>query len=788
MRSRSRVRLGMAASALLMNGLFLFATCAGDVMVVEDGRARAVICAPARVLAADDAAISVEEPRRPPAEAEFRRQQLRKAIEDLARCLKKMSGAQVEIVPGPPLPEAGPLPLCVGELAEQVFGPPAKSAPYRQGFRVVVSPRGIGLMGESDLAASYAVYELLDRLGCRWFMPTEMGECIPELKSVTLPEMDFSSAPGTIYRGIWYADDDYKRRNRLGGLVLAASHALDSYLSPQQLEKHLEWIAVVQGKPAPPAIKWTRPEIADALAEHLIDSIGRTGVRSLSLSPEDTVSFDESEDPRFDAGDIDPILGTASVTDRLMVLCNRVADRVTAKYPDTLFGMIAYVNYTRAPVREKVHPSLVPVIAPITYSRAHPITDDGEPNNRAFRALIEGWGKAARMIGCYFYGYNLAEMAAPNPMITKWSVDVPYILRHGCQFFQPETSTNFESSMHALYLGPRLAWEPQRNPQEIIDDLHARFYGHAAKEMGAYWHFIDDAWVKTPEYSGAGHGYIRRFTPEVMKKARELLNAGMQAARGTLEKARVTLAHEAFSQFELYMKMRYDLNEGRWGKLDSEAERWIGKHHALAERYRPQCAFTARTYGAGGIWGSDNGVDFFVQYYKGTYDDAARIARFYNVLNPQPLRRWRYQADADRKGEALGWSKPDFDDRPWKETDVAAETWSTLGYHNTFGRMWYRASVPIPSAGPGRKTFLWIGATDGSARVFLNGVHVPFTGARGQKADEFAGFCQPASFDITAAVKADAANQITILCERVACNEIGVGGLLAPVAVYAEKP
>ena len=43
------------------------------------------------------------------------------------------------------------------------------------------SAKGVGLFGESDLASSYAVYELLDRLGCRWFIPSAMGEVIPTL-------------------------------------------------------------------------------------------------------------------------------------------------------------------------------------------------------------------------------------------------------------------------------------------------------------------------------------------------------------------------------------------------------------------------------------------------------------------------------------------------------------------------------------------------------------------------------------------------------------------------------
>jgi hypothetical protein len=470
-----------------------------------------------------------------------------------------------------------------------------------------------------------------------------------------------------------------------------------------------------------------------------------------------------------------------------MVLCNRVAQKVTAKYPDELFGMLAYVNYTRPPVREKVHPNIVPQIAPITYSRAHPMTDDRVPGNIALRHAIEGWGKAARMISIYFFGHFLAEQSAPNPMITKWSVDVPFVLKNNCQFFQPETDSVFETTMHALYLGPRLAWNPSLKPEDIIADLNTRFYGNAAKEMAAYWSYVDNVWVDTPEYSGAGAGHLRRFTPERMAKMRELLNAGIAQAKTPLEKARITMADESLQLFEQYMKMRWDFAEGRFERLADEADTWVSRSHAMAERYRAQYAFSARDYGAGTIWGNNNGVDFFNQWYHHNYDDATRIAEDYQILTPQPLRQWRYAVDKEKKGEVLGWQQVGFDDKAWKTTDVAVETWSTLGYHDYFGRMWYRNTVKLPTVPAGRKTFLWLASTDGSAKVFVNGRHVPYVNAKGEKSDEFVGFVQSASFDISAAIKPGAENQITIMCERRTINEIGTGGLMGPVVVYREK-
>ncbi len=760
---------------------------AEPVTLIGDGSCRIAICVPSRIMAPDDPSIRVDPPRRPKVIPEYHRRMLRASVKDLSRCLKKMSGLEVEIIAGSKSAGEGRIPILVGEFAHEAFGPPGKTYPYRQGFRVVVSEKAIGLLGESDLATSYAVYEVLDRLGCRWFMPSEMGEVIPELKTVALPAMDFSSTPGTYYRGIWQADEDYKRRNRMGGMVLAASHALGSYLKKKDLKDHQDWRAIVNGKPARERLKWSRPEVAEAIANKIFEYREKMGITSASLSPEDGFGFDESEDPKIDADDFDPVHNRISITDRLMVICNRVAKRVTKKYPDMLFGVIAYVYYGRAPVREKLHPNIVPVIAPITYTRCHPITDDRDPNNKALRNAIIGWGKAARMTGMYWFGWNLAEMTAPNPMITKWSTDISFLLKNGCKFFQPETSSTFESTLHALYLGPKLAFNPALDPKAIVDDINSRFYDEAAEQMAAYWEYVDRIWVDTPEFSGAGFGHARRFTPERMKKMRELMNKAKRAARTPQVKARIGLADESLFLLEQYMKMRWDLNDGRWARLHYDAERWIGRTHAMAERHRAQYAFSTRQYGAGGIWGSNDGVDNFVSLTKATYDDASRVAGHYEILTAKPLREWRARADMKKEGEAKGWAKPGFDDSSWKTTDVGSETWSTMGYHNYFGRMWYRTKVTIAAARDGKRTYFWLGSTDGSTKVFINGKPVPYVDLKGKKRETFDGFCRPASFNITGLFLPDKENTITLRCDRTALNEIGTGGLLNPAALYRDR-
>lgn len=760
--------------------IWLCGSAWADVTLVQDGTAMASIFVAPRVMAPD-----AQVPREAPLaerEAEEQRQRLRESVKDLALYLGRISGATIEVVQGPPPPDFAPAAILVGELATERFGPPAVRAPYKQGWRLVVQGNAVGLIGESDLATSYAIYEGLHRLGCRWYMPSELGEVIPTLTTIVAPEMDVSGEPSTIYRGIWCADEAFKRRNRQGGLLLSAGHALEYYISKEQLEQHPEWRAIVNGQPHSFRLKWTLPEVANAIADVILARLDNSYAHSVSLSPDDGLGWDESVDTKFDPGDWDPAMGTVSKTDRLILLCNRIAERVCQKYPDVLFGVLAYVDYTRPPVREKVHPNVVPQIAPITYNRAHPMTAEGHPNGKALLELVEGWAGKAQYVSHYWYGYNLAEVSAPNPFITKWGIDVPLCLKNNGKFWQPETLPNFETTMPGLYIGMRLAWDSSEDPKAIVDEMMTLFYGNAAGPMSEYWHHIDRAWVETDEYAGCGFGYMRIFRPEVLARARELMNQALEACRTDVERRRVQMADDSLRLFELFMKMRHDLAEGRFATLADDGARWVETVARLGEQYEFQYAFS-RTY-----WAKETVcARYFNAFFHATYRDAARIAREAVVMTEPPLRSWKYKVDREKKGEQEGWHQPAFEDDAWQSTDVAVETWSTIGFHTYMGAMWYRNTVAVPAVPAGKRVYLWLAATDGSAKVFVNGQHVPYTKADGQVVEKFDGYCEPASFDITAVVRPGQQNSIALLCERNFLNELGTGGLLGPVVLYREK-
>lgn len=775
----------MVTLFLLLSVVLVAGAVAAPVTLIKDGKCDTAIYVAPEVMEAKEVGSSTPYAERAPA---MFRMRARDSVKDLALYLGKMTGATVPVHTRLPAADEQTIPILIGSYANNAFGPFTMKTDFKQGMRLVVSSKGIGMQGETDEGVSYAVYELLDRLGCRWFIPGEMGEVIPNLKEVTLPEMDLKQAPGTVARNIWYADADFKRRNRLGGFPFTAGHALEGNITKEQLEANPEWNAESNGKrqlqkcDVGYRICWANPEVSAAVADSIITRLDQSFTPCVSISPGDGVNFCECDKCKaLDTGDWDPSMSLVSITDRYINFCNRVAERVTKEYPEVKLGFLAYVQFTRPPTREKLHPALIPQLAPITYCRAHTLDDPTCESRQVIKHLLEGWGKVSENIAMYEYYFHLAEVAAPFPAIKRNVVELPAQYNNGVTMWTPETMPNFESFLPGMHLGIRMSWYTKADPQALLANFYNNFYGAAAKEMREYWQYIDDLWTTVPEHAGCGFSYMRRFTPEAMTEARAKMDAALAACQTPMEYRRVKLADDSFRQHELFMKMRRDYYAGKFTTLEADANQWIVMNKALAEEYQENYTFTMTGWAPNTV-----NVSYFNYFYNQSYKDLARIGKEFTIVS-QPLLSWNFAVDKEKQGEAQGWQKADFVDKAWKKTDVATETWYGLGLAGYYGPSWYRATVKLPALPDGKKVYLWVGATDGACKVFVNGLPVSYLDAKGEAKAEADGYCTPFSFDITAAAKGNADNQVTILATRNFLNELGTGGLIGPVLVYQEK-
>ncbi len=151
---------------------------------------------------------------------------------------------------------------------------------------------------------------------------------------------------------------------------------------------------------------------------------------------------------------------------------------------------------------------------------------------------------------------------------------------------------------------------------------------------------------------------------------------------------------------------------------------------------------------------------------------------------------WKWRHNPGPEEDALPWTEPDYEDAEWPTKHVVRDTWSSIGHHFSMsdesagksGRMAYRTAQNLDALPENKRAFLWIGSTDGRARVFVNGTLAPYSEER----EAFDGYCRAGKFDITDALR-EGENQFTILAERHRLNELGTGGLIGPVIIYREK-
>lgn len=764
------------------------ATSKPQFALTSDGKARVTVVAPGRLFApAPPRDKSL--PPLPRAQAEAIKQgakRLKASVEDLVHYLSLMSGAELQLVTDPAQVAAGSTPLFVGEAAPTALQAIAAHSPGAQSFRISISPGQLALVGESDLATSYAIYELLDQLGCRWFMPGELGEVIPRRARLELPLGDTVHSPGTLYRGLWYADEAFQRRNRLGGIKLAAGHNLERWVTEDERSQNPDWRAVINGVPHASRLRWSNPDVASAIALHVSEQLAKTGDGSASLSPGDGSDFDDTLDRALDAGDWDPSVNGVSLTDRLLVLANRVAAQLRPQYPDVMLGLLAYSSYTRPPVRERVDPNVVPVLAPITYCRQHPWSDDACPGAEQARRIVQGWGARAEKLAYRGYAFNLSEPAAPNPMQRKWSYELPFLFSHNVRFFQPETLPNFETSLPALWLGLRLAWNPKLQPEVALRELYELFYGHAAREVRAYIELVDAAWADTNEFSGGGLGYAQRFPAPRVAQARAALEHAKAACQTEPERARVALLDASLGQLELYLSAEQAFRSGDPQRALGDYERWRDKAAQLSEQYAENSAFgKVRWAGAIGVY-----AYYAQRFLEPIYLEGARLARSEQLLTSKPLCAFQYRLAPQQQLPIT--SAPAELTPADPRTDACTETWSTLGQYDYFGAMWYQTQLELTAgASPNQPAFIWFSKVDGVVQAWLDGQPLrphttPATAVAGTTLSAELHLA-PITFEAPPGLARPSAHRLTVLVRRTRLAELGAGGLLGPVYVYAAR-
>jgi hypothetical protein len=449
----------------------------------------------------------------------------------------------------------------------------------KEGFRITTRGSHLFLLGRDDDGTQFAVYEFLEKYcGVRWFFPGEFGQEVPRNPNLAVKARDERQAPYFLRRTMYLAwskgdepvEVDYQRFGRkwkVGSSVKTVGvHTWGKIIPPAELgPAHPEYFALVNGTRQRDWSKFDgsheyqlctgNPEVV----RRSIDWVRRYFTEHpdadvLSISPNDGLGFCECERCRaLDSGETLEMYGKKhpELADRIITYANAVAEGLTATHPDKRLLILAYTVYRRPPVRVLPHKNLV-----VQYA------DNAEFHYDAARKAerlggLESWAHLTPNLMIYEYyvwgGYVPAR--GLTPMIVE---SIQRFQRLGIRLFRTQSRADYGLSGLNYYLAAKLLWNPQLDPNLVLDDYFRTCFGRAAQPMKEYFRLLDERWkaavleVGTTDLTPQTALYfLVSFNPAARARLRALLDQAAKAADTPAHQARVGFFAQAYRYSEL---------------------------------------------------------------------------------------------------------------------------------------------------------------------------------------------------------------------------------------------
>lgn len=602
------------------------------------------------------------------------------AAEDLVKYVGQISGAKPTLANTAEavkkaLASSGPV-LIVGQEAfkarpalAQRIAAVLKKNPWlnTDGIGIVREGNKVFIAGNNDASHYYAVAELLKQWGCRWYLPTAFGECIPEDKTLKVGEIDFAySSPFEIrsYWLSWNGDGTGKPEFQLRNMMQvdrvgmpSSGHALGAYTND-----------------APGSKGWFNfPITAPETASHVAGKVEKMFANNehFSLGMEDGLY--ESAYPRDQELmklQFDKYFMRPSVTDPMLELLNNVAKILQDKHPQSKarIGFLAYANMTIAPVRDmKAERSLWCELAPIDIDPIHGMDHPDSPPRQEYRDMLHKWAKVMDgRVSIYDYDQGmLVWRDIPNPSHMGFRQDVKHYAQAGILGINTESRGAIATTFLNLFLRGQLMWNPDADVDALLAEFYPKFYGPAAEPMQAYWTAIYDAWENTIVTE---HEYFIAqaiYTPQVMTVlAKKLAEAELAIAPLTSKPNRTTneelyvqrmnFTRKSYNILNSYMSMvSAAATDGDYAKAAMSGDAALAVREALTDM---NGTFTTyRNIGEGGTPWWPGEVEQYKKLAKLTDGSEGRL------ISRLPV-EWAFHRDNDNSGLTKGYhtTKPDL--------------------------------------------------------------------------------------------------------------------------------
>ncbi|MCC6445747.1 MAG: DUF4838 domain-containing protein [Armatimonadetes bacterium] len=501
---------------------------AGAAVLVKDGQPRTVIMLPAK-----------------PSEAEAM------VARDFQRHIALMSGTKLPIIrDGNPSPKM-PLHIWLGKTragSVQLLSLRRAARTDETGL-ILARPGSLILTGVDDRGTSHAVYTLLERLGCRWYLPWEWGTVVPQKRTVSVPHMRQIVEPRFTTRagiGQWGFEKapkdpsllDWGRRNRVGGYAWwGAGHSYDYLVPPSVYFKdHPEYYALRDGQRSPAQLCTTNSDvirIATATVRKVLKDYPGAH-KYICVSPNDNNDFCQCEKCR--AADPQP----GYWTDRILLFANEVARAVREEAPQVYITFYSDYHNIGPPLEVRPEKNIMFWITQWGADLAHPAP---HPNQKRLQNAIRDFGQFGNPMMMYTY-YGHYNNFVFFPIVHCLKADMPYYYRRGIHNIYSETHQHWATQGLNFYIYARLAWDPSLDVDKIMEEFYTQFFGPAREPMKRYFEMAEDTFNRTGSFYGLASQMPLIFTEEYIRKA----GGHIARAKQAVESAKPEAARKLYRQ------------------------------------------------------------------------------------------------------------------------------------------------------------------------------------------------------------------------------------------------
>jgi len=771
------------------------------------------------------------------------------AVEDLNDHVEQMSGVRLEVVKtSDPQQVTGPG-IVIGALAKKL-GCDVPATKWKEGYHILSNDDRVLIAGESPRGISHGIYALLRIMGCDWVMPGKLGEIIPKKKTLSVPAMDLHGAPDFGVRNFWYRGESFivtkeekedyaqwTRRQRLGKSEVFADdkegHYWDTFIWENRKEFDADPMMLALVRLADgalvrrgPQIETTNPKVIQLMAAGFRKTFQTKGwpndkAVTLAIGPADGDGFSISpESLALGSSQREPMMGGRDVTDLVVKLANDVLDQVGKEFPNLSFGYYVYSVHSGFPSRYMPNPRIVPVFAPISYSRLHSTEDPHSKSRAYYRQIVKQWSALSKAQGnqlqVYEYNWNLADNMLPFTRLKMLGEDIPFYHRMNFVGLTLESTKAWAINGPHDYAAAQLAWNSSLDWRSLLKEYCLKTFGAAAPMMERYYLRLSEVQSRAGQEAGSYYSAPLVFDDAYIATAQKDLDTALSQALNPDERLRTEAAALPLETLRYYLAWRRAMGGFEFGKANEALDAIIAGWQKQLDRNSQFVAREVPRYVKSFLRDSTVAA---LKYSTAPYEiiwkfpDALSTAldpsgdgktgniAFSDMKDAEHLPRasaeeanryssspyhvvWKFPDalptafDPTIQGEKMGLAAPSINDQGWLKTLTSPGGWGPQGLGSyREGAVWYRVRFELPKEDRKQPIGLFLGGFDDEARVWVNGKAVGSSAIKRPR---------PSVFNLTGAIREEGENVVAIQIVRHSkSNHRFAGGMFGPCFIFA---